>query len=203
VRLASRLASALCSTALIAGCGAERVSGVPVTEPLAPVAGTQGCAVAIDSVEDQRDATNLGHLGRTRVTDEGFMRWLTDGLKTLPGYVPGGAEAIHLHVTVLKAYINGHGSMKSANLVVRVREPTDDGERGWPKIYRGVDDSLNWANAEAEVQLSFQQALEDLKRQIAGDLARRCRQEPGIATSARLAPPMMDGTLRLHLVPAL
>lgn len=147
-----------------------RIPGT-ASEPIA-----QTCPFVIDGVDDRRDAADLGRLGPTRVTDEGFMRWLADGLKGVsgPASATGGAVARHVRVTVLKAYVYGLSTLKTAHLVVRVQEPGINGEPQWSKIYRGVDNSVNWAFGEAEIQIAFHQALDDLKQQIAIDQKARC-----------------------------
>lgn len=102
------------------------------------------------------------------------MPWLADGLKSLSSHAVDGAAVRHVRVTVLKAYVYGLATLKSAHVVVRAEVSAANGEPGWTQIYRGVDNSLNWSNGEAEVQLAFHQALDDLKGQIAADFAAHC-----------------------------
>ncbi|WP_439889787.1 hypothetical protein ACS7SF_10800 [Ralstonia sp. 25C] len=183
MRSGRRRAALPCGAALVAiltGCAPGRVPGVPAPPLRTPAsvvmstADMRSCPFTIDRVDDHRDAAGLGHLGRTTVTDDGFMRWLADGLKGLPGQTADSIAARHVRVTVLKAYVYGLTTLKSAHLVVRVQDAVVSGEPAWSKVYRGVDNSLNWANGEAEVQLAFHQALDDLKQQIAVDLSARC-----------------------------
>ena len=103
---------------------------------------------------------------------EGLVQWLADGITAMPGYSPEPAPAT-IRISFLKAYMQGLGTLKSANLVVRLQVTSGD-LAPTNKNYRGVDRSLNWSNGEAEIQEGFERARIDLATQIAADLKKRC-----------------------------
>ena len=112
-------------------------------------------------------------MGRTRVGDQGFARWFSQAMASMPGHSREAAPRT-LRVTVLKAYIQGIGTLKSANLVVRVHT-TQQGQPPQTRLYRGADASLNWANTEAEIQEAFDRALANLAAQISADVQAPCK----------------------------
>lgn len=160
----------------LAGCAADHVAGVPRSAPRnSSPAGTfaTACAFNLEAIEDRRETPELGHMGGTRVGGEGFARWFADAMATMPGYTRE-RTARTLKVIVLKAYIQGLATLKSAHLVVRVQS-AQDGQSWNPRVYRGADASMNWANTEAEIQEAFARALADLTAQIAADLQASCK----------------------------
>jgi hypothetical protein len=127
------------------------------------------CLFSLEGLDDQRGRTDLGDIGRTRVEGEGFMEWFAAGLAALPGYT-SGPSARRVRVVVLKAYVHGLGTLKSAQLVVRVHFLA----RLEARTYRGADATMNWSNSEGEIQSAFDRAWADLAEQIGKDLAARC-----------------------------
>ena len=166
---------ALLAAAMLAGCAADRISGVPPPRQDAPTRFTKaGCAFTVETVDDLRGDDSLGALGLRPVSGEGFMRWFKQQLMELPGY--GGAPPrTVLRVDVLKAYVQGLSTLKSANIVVRVRYVSAAKPEPTVKVYRGVEGTVNWANSESEAQAALQGAWADLRRQLAADLAASCR----------------------------
>lgn len=166
------------ASVLFVACASERVSGVraPAVRS-APEAGTAalGCRFAVRAIEDRRDDKGLGRLHATGVGGEGFAEWFADGIAAIPGYTSHEAPT-ELRLEVLKAYITGINTLKSANLVVRVHAASAAGGATKSTTYRGVDGSINWANGEGEVQEAFDRALADLQRQLAEDLSRSCKR---------------------------
>jgi hypothetical protein len=77
---------------------------------------------------------------------------------------------------VLKAYVHGLVSLKSANLVVRVQFPANGTAAAMTKTYRGFDDSMNWSTSQGEIQEAFNTALDNLTAQIGTDLGKRCKR---------------------------
>ena len=111
----------------------------------------RSCAFTVETVDDLRGDDSLGALGLRPVSGEGFMRWFKQQLKELPGY--GGAPPrTVLRVDVLKAYVQGLSTLKSANIVVRVRYVSAAKPEPTVKVYRGVEGTVNWANSESEAQ---------------------------------------------------
>jgi hypothetical protein len=171
---------------LVAGCASDEVTGLqrrtPVAAPsAAPTAASSACAFSLGGIDDRRDAQSLGQMGRTHIDGAGFDGWLRNGMASIPGYTrDAGAPAIR--ITVLKAYVHGLASLKSANLVVRVEFPAQGAgaagtvaKAATSKTYRGFDDSMNWSTSQAEIQEAFNAALDSLAAQIGADLKQRCR----------------------------
>ncbi|OUM01165.1 hypothetical protein A8M77_17890 [Variovorax sp. JS1663] len=131
------------------------------------------CAFNLEDIEDRRETTELGQMGRTRIGGEGFTRWFADAMAAMPGHTHERTTRT-VKVTVLKAYIQGLATLKSAHLVVRVQSARE-GKASDARIYRGADASMNWANTEAEIQEAFDRALTDLTAQIATDLQASCK----------------------------
>lgn len=172
--LAAVSLSAAC--ALLVGCVADRVSGLraPDARPVPTASGNaNGCPFTVKSIEDRRDDKSLGNIYHTKVAGEGFADWFANGLAAIPGHTTGESRT-ELRVEVLKAYITGLNTLKSANLVVRVHATAAGGA---PKVttYRAVDGSINWSSTQNEVQEAFDRALSDLQRQLGEDLSRACK----------------------------
>ena len=165
------------AVALLAGCSSP-IKGVVRSAPAAAVqaqaaASTPSrCRFQVAEVEDLRDEKHLGHMGPRLVDGQDFPDWFRDALARIPGHSTEAAP-VQLHVQVLKAYVQGISTMKSANLVVRARIDAPD-HAPVSRNYRGVDDSVNWVNGEGEMQDAFDRALEDLTQQLQADLARAC-----------------------------
>ena len=161
----------------LAGC-ADRAVGirpaaVAVAAAAAPAAGApSSCRFHVDAIDDQREGQDLGIMGPTRVSGEGFAAWFQKGIAAIPGHSLEPAP-VRVRIAVAKAYIRGQSTLKSANIVVKVRL-TDAQGASTDKLYRGVENSTNWWNSEAEMQDAFDAALADLRRQLAADLAASC-----------------------------
>jgi len=144
-------------------------------QPARPVAAeVAACRFTVKLIEDRREQTGLGTVVRTSVDGEGFSGWFADGIHAIPGYAHDGAP-IELRIEVLKAYIHSIATMKSANLVVRVQLAAD-GAPLQVKTYRGVDSSTNWSSSESEIQITFDNALNDLKLKMSADIDRLCKR---------------------------
>ena len=170
-------ALALACAAALAGCAADRITGVreAAALPAAPAAaGAAGCPFAIEAVHDARGEVDLGMLGPTRVDGRHFVRWFTDGIAATSRATSGPAP-VRVRIEIAKAYIHGLSSMKSANIVINARISGPDGGT-MTRTYRGVDSSMNWSNSEGEIQEAFERALQDLFGQLAPDIARACAQ---------------------------
>ncbi|MFO1340956.1 MAG: hypothetical protein U1F53_22505 [Burkholderiaceae bacterium] len=115
----------------------------------------------------------MGQLVRTKVAGGGFMEWVAAGIAALPGYTSEPAPT-EVDVAILKAYIQGISTMKSANMVVRVTIASS-GKADRKLVYRGVDNTVNWNSTESEVQEAFDRAMSDLQRQMGADLAKSCQ----------------------------
>lgn len=167
-------AGSLVLVAALCGCAADRVVGVPSASHarVAPTPTSQACPFQIESVEDQREAEDLGSMGRTLVGGENFRSWFRDGMAATPGHSTQPTP-VKVHITLARAYIQGISTMKAANIIVKVRVTNARGTSA-PRMYRGVDASVNWANSQSEVQAAFDGALEDLRRQLAADLSAAC-----------------------------
>lgn len=166
------------SLALV-GCMAERVTGLrppqPQGTPLQGASPPPACAFSIKSIDDRREDKSLGVLIRTKVDGDGFSSWFADGMAAIPGQTTPESATISVQIEVLKAYIHAIGTMKSANLVVRVTAVDAAGSRH-QSTFRGVDGSVNWNNSQDEVQVAFNAALADLQRQIGADLNKHCNR---------------------------
>jgi len=165
------------AAALLAGCSTSPVHGVARAAPtgraaVAAAPASAACRFQVAGVEDLRDDRSLGRVGPRSVEGEDFPDWFKDGLARMPGYSMD-ATPVQLHVQVLKAYIHGMSTLKTANLVVRVRVDAP-GRPPVTRNYRGVDDSMNWANGEGEMQAAFDRALVDLTQQLQADVAKAC-----------------------------
>lgn len=177
-RCAAILALAACS--VLAGCApAARVAGLKAasTENAAPVprasdAVPASCRFSVESMRDLREQAHLGSLGVTQVDGNDFVKWLGAGIAGMPEYSAGPAP-VALNFEILRAYIQGLGTLKSAHLVVRVKV-SGDKARPFEKLYRGVDNSINWNNSESEIQSAFERAVTHLKQQISSDLPGLC-----------------------------
>jgi hypothetical protein len=128
-----------------------------------------------------RETRDLGSFGPIRIDGTGFDTWFRNGIVSIPGYT-GESAALTMRVQILKAYVQGLGTLKSANLIVRVQIASDR-KTGEPRIIRGVDDSLRWTNADVEIQSALDRALATLTGQIGNDVARACEQRrPAVAS---------------------
>jgi hypothetical protein len=161
---------------LLAGCASDQVTGLQRRTAAAPPGpALPACAFSLGAVDDQRDAQSLGQMGRTHIDGAGFDAWFSNGIASIPGYTrDAGAPAIR--ITVLKAYVHGLVSLKSANLVVRVQFSPEGSGATTTKTYRGFDDSINWSTSQGEIQEAFNTALDSLTAQIGADLKKRCRR---------------------------
>lgn len=163
--------------AVLAGCASQQVAGLPGRKASAGFAAAipqvvPTCRFSVESIDDQRDTTSLGHIGVTRIDGQGFTEWFADGIATLPGYSRAPVAAT-VQITILKAYIQGLATLKSANLVVRLQS-SHGSTPAFSRHYRGFDGSMNWANGEREIQVAFDRAMVDLTTQIAADMKDRC-----------------------------
>lgn len=174
-------ASALAALVLV-GCAAERVTGIKTVAASAAAAAPQegaatACRFSVKSIDDHRDQASLGTVGFTRVDGADFSRWFADGMAAMPGYSREAAP-LELRMEVLKAYIHSLGTLKSANIVVKVTAASD-GVQHSTRTYRGVDGSLNWSSSESEIQAAFDRALGNLRQQMSAELAALCMRPAG------------------------
>lgn len=178
--ITTRIALAACLGLLGAGCSPPRdeVAGLSARRAALPLQASRGaCAFHVTAIDDQREAQDLGHLGSTRIDGKGFADWFADGIASIPGYTQAQAQApapTTIRIQVLKAYMQGLATLKSAHLVVRL-QIVSEGLPTAVHTYRGVDGSMNWRGAEGEIQSAFDRALLDLRAQIAADLQQRCK----------------------------
>ena len=158
----------------LAGCAADRVTGIRAASPSAvsAEAAAPACRFAVKSIDDRRDQASLGTVGFTKVEGDDFSRWFADGIAAMPGYSREAAP-IELRIEVLKAYIHSLGTLKSANIVVKVTV-ADGGAPPTTKMFRGVDGSTNWSSSESEIQVAFDRALVHLRQQMSAELAGLC-----------------------------
>ncbi|MDP9604444.1 UNVERIFIED_ORG: hypothetical protein J2W38_004242 [Variovorax paradoxus] len=164
----------LAAPLLVAGCASEKVTGLQRrTAAAQPGAPAPACPFSLGGVDDRRDAQSLGQMGRTHIDGAGFDDWFRAGIASIPGYTRD-AGAPTMRITVLKAYVYGLVTLKSANLVVRVQLPPDGSGEVITKTYRGFDDSMNWSTSESEIQQALDSALDNLTAQIGADLKKRC-----------------------------
>lgn len=175
----ARSALVICTaSALLCGCTPMQVAGVQpralVSQP-GPAAGKAraACLFNVEAIDDRRDVESLGQLGRTLVGGGGFVEWFTQGVASLPGHTDEAAPTV-IKMTVLKAYVQGISTMKSVNLVVRVQF-LKKGIVAASKVYRSVDNTMNWANSESEIQAAFDRALKDFAAQVDVDLQKHCQ----------------------------
>ncbi len=169
------IAAAAC--VLATGCAADRVAGMkslPSSAMQAVVVDAGDCRFSVRSIDDLRENTSLGVVGRTRVDGEEFTEWFAKGIAAIPGYTRDGAPT-ELRIEILKTYIHSLGTLKSANLVVRVKG-VGGGASLLTKTYRGVDGSVNWSSSESEIQAAFDSALADLQLQMGSDLRGACKR---------------------------
>lgn len=163
----------------VTGCASERVAGIQRRAGVAQqshagaAASAPACAFTLNGIDDQRAIKGLGHMGITQIDGEGFSEWFAQGIASIPGY-GRDAAAPAIRVAVLKAYVHGLGTMKSANLVVRVQF-LSEGAAPAVHTYRGFDDTINWSTSEGEIQAALDRALVDLTAQIGADLKKRCK----------------------------
>ncbi|MGJ3703210.1 hypothetical protein [Variovorax sp. AFSI2.2] len=168
----------------LVGCASDKVAGVQRRAGTAqPGDAASACPFTFSAIDDQRDVRSLGQLGRTHIDGEDFNEWFIGGITSIPGYTRD-PTAPAIRVSVLKAYLQGLATLKSANLVVRVQFAMDDAAAA-TRTYRGFDDSMNWSNSEGEIQTAFDRALTDLTRQIGTDLKKRCGAETVLQVEAR------------------
>ncbi|RST50435.1 hypothetical protein [Variovorax sp. DXTD-1] len=168
----------------LVGCASDKVAGVQRRTGTAPPAdATSACPFTLGAIDDQRDVRSLGQLGRTHIDGEDFNEWFTGGITAIPGYTRDRA-APAIRISVLKAYLQGLATLKSANIVVRVQFARD-GAPAATRTYRGFDDSMNWSNSEGEIQTAFDRALNDLTAQIGTDLKKRCKAEGALQPETR------------------
>lgn len=158
----------------LAGCAADRVAGIAASRDARPPV-TQRCGFTLDGVEDRRDRGDLGQIGRTVVGADGFEAWLARGLDGC-AIGDGASGRRRVRLVVFKAYVQGIGTMKAANLVVRARF-FREGQPWKEADLRGVDNSINWANGEGEIQEALERALADLRRQVQDEVQRMCAAE--------------------------
>ncbi|RQP25222.1 hypothetical protein [Piscinibacter terrae] len=174
IRAAAVLAAVVASG--LVGCAAERVSGLKAAAA-ATVSGVQAaapsCRFSVKAIDDKRDQADLGTVHTTRVGGEGFAQWFADGIAVMPGYSREAAP-VELRIEVVKAYIQSLGTLKSANLVVKVQVAGNGAVPG-SKVYRGVDGSVNWSSSESEIQAAFDAAMTSLRQQLAADQAGWCK----------------------------
>ena len=161
---------------LLAGCATERTISVkpPEEQKIATTSAvTSPCQFSVKTIIDSREQMSLGMMGLTHIDGAGFQRWFESGISTIPGYRHENAP-IELRIEVLKAYIQGISTLKSANLVVRVHA-IEKGNILLSKTYRSFDNSINWFNSESEIQTTFNNTLTDLKHQIHSDISILCK----------------------------
>lgn len=182
--IATRLAAGLClaAAAALSGCAADSVRGIaPQPAGLAPAglrpaatkaASAPACAFSIAGIEDQREDTNLGSLGPTVIAGDDFGDWFRGSIESIPGY-SGDTRPLSLRIDVIKAYVQGIGTLKNTNIVVRVLA-FSDGDLLEQKTYRGADGSMNWNNGEGEVQSALGRAMASMTTQIGADVQRWC-----------------------------
>jgi len=186
VRFAPRgraASGALLALLLLAGCASDKVAGMHRRTGIAQPGDTaSACPFTLGAIDDQRDVRSLGQLGRTHIDGGDFNEWFAGGIMSIPGYTRDPA-APAIRISVLKAYLQGLATLKSANLVVRVQFALN-GPDSAMRTYRGFDDSMNWSNSESEIQTAFDRALTDLTRQIGMDLGKRCRAETVLQVKA-------------------
>lgn len=148
-----------------------------------PVAGAAQCKVKIAGIRDLRDSSaSLGEIGLRPIQSQDVQAWVRDSLETLAqdpriALVQDAGEArLELNVEIVKAYVQTLTQAKAANVVLRVRYAAGD-----EQVYRGRDDSVNWASGVGETNSALGRALGRLNADIRADVLRRC----GVATPGK------------------
>lgn len=95
--------------------------------------------------------------------------------------MPGHSEtpaALHLQIDLLKAYVQGLSTLKTANVVARVRYGIGEATLE-DHVYRGTRDGTNWFNTDSEWLTTFASAQQNLLGKIANDIGRLCPSAQG------------------------
>ena len=138
------------------------------------------CKVSIGEVVDARsDTQSMGRFGGRYVRHEDTVGWLRSGLETLShdkrlNFV--GAEngdSLMLHISLLKAYMEGLATSKNATVVLRVRY-VHGGATVSENTYRGDLTDVNWGSGDGEARDSLNIALQEALHAVDADLAARC-----------------------------
>jgi hypothetical protein len=150
------------------------------TRNAAPVPPASVCRLHVGPLQDRRtDSQSLGEIGGRPVRAVDVMGWVRSGLLSLDrdGAItlvePAGKGDLDISADLLKSYVMSMPTSKVADIVLAVHFARD-GEKTEDRIYRGSDQSMNWATGEGETQRALNRALADALTQIRADVLARC-----------------------------
>lgn len=137
--------------------------------------------VLITRVEDARqDKESLGSVAGRTFGNTPLEPWVEQELLgmgtglfvavTKP--LPNSPASLHLKARILKAYLSGLSTSKTAAVVIECEFITPTGS-GDTRIYRGQYQSLNWNSNEDEATNAIRQALNRCVDKIRADLDAR------------------------------
>jgi hypothetical protein len=136
------------------------------------------CRVRLAEITDERvDAQSMGDIGGRPIRAD-TLAWVRSGLASLDGggqitIVQAEPADLALKVELLKAYVISITTVKSANVVLRVRYA--HGSSGLDdRIYRGSEVGPNWMSTTGETEAALNGALSQVLDTIREDTLTRC-----------------------------
>lgn len=158
------------AVAQLPGSKARRAAALAAALPV--------CKLRLGQVQDLRsDKMSLGEIGGRPITATDTLAWTRSGLTTLDTdakiELVGSGEQLSLDADIVKAYVYSITSNKTAHIVLRVRYTNADAPVA-EKVYRGADNTGNWASGEGEARNALNRALASAISQIRTDVLRHC-----------------------------
>ncbi|OGW29844.1 MAG: hypothetical protein A2X59_13095 [Nitrospirae bacterium GWC2_42_7] len=141
------------------------------------------CQLFITITDERPDKKSLGELQRP-VYAEDMTDWLSEAFKKLRsdgyqvvfnnGLEAIGGQALTMDVKLKKAYIKSVSASKITNVVFGIRYFRNDNMLK-DKVYRGIDERINWASSENEINSAFNHAFTKALLAIRSDLKELCK----------------------------
>jgi len=151
------------------GANAEQPNGQ--SSDSAPEYAIYPCKFSIPEIIDKRSNANE----QFEIKEVGDLRNLVKtSFMSLPGYSQQPVP-LTMNVEIIKAYVQPTGSLMSGNIVLRVSYQYG-GAILKEKYYRGLDESMNWLNADSEREKAFNNAILDVLGKIGADVDGVCRR---------------------------
>lgn len=143
------------------------------------------CRISIGEVVDARgDTQSMGRFGGRYVRHDDTVGWVRSAVQSLErdkrlqfASALDADAGVVMHVSLVKAYMEGLATSKNATVVLKVRFVRGEQALG-ENTYRGDQTDVNWGSGDGEARDSLNIAMQEAIGVLDTDLLARCQTPP-------------------------